>query len=91
MAQRHKSAIKRHTQSVKRAARNQSIRTHLRHTIRELRRTLEEKNTAKAAEMLPTVIKTITKAASKGVIHRNSASRRVSRLTTQVDQLKAAS
>ncbi len=90
MAQRHKSAIKRHRQSEKRAARNQSIRTRVRHTIRELRRCITDKDTSKAAELLPEVIKTITKAATKGVIHRNSASRRVSRLTRQVDQLKSA-
>lgn len=91
MAERHKSAIKRHRQSVKKAARNKTVRTHVRHTIRELREVIERAETENAGKLLPSVIKTIDKAVTKGVIHRNSASRRISRLTKQVTALGKAS
>lgn len=88
MAQRHKSAIKRHRQSLKRAERNRAIRTRLRHAVRELRETIENKDLATAETQLKSVVSTLTKAVTKGVLHRNSASRRVSRLSHQVAALK---
>ncbi len=89
MAQRHKSAIKRHRQSEARAVRNRSIRTRMRHAVRELRETIESSDCAKAEEQLKSVVKTLTKAVTKGVLHRNNASRRVSRLSRQVAALKS--
>lgn len=90
MAQRHKSAIKRHRQNVKRASRNQSVRTHVRHTVRELRETIARKEVETAATQLRGVMKTLDKAVTKGVLHRNSASRRIARLSEQVAALKAS-
>ncbi len=87
MAQRHKSAIKRHTQSLKRAERNRQVRTRVRHAVRELREVIASNEGAAAATLLPTVVKVIDKAATKGVLHRNSASRRISRLSSQVAAL----
>jgi small subunit ribosomal protein S20 len=89
VAQRHKSAIKRHRQSVKHAARNRSIRTRVRHAVRELRETIESSDASTAESQLKSVVKALTKAVSKGVLHRNSASRRVSRLSRQVAALKS--
>jgi small subunit ribosomal protein S20 len=90
LAQRHKSAIKRHRQSETRAARNQVVRTHVRRVVRELRETIASKDAAKAATMLHTVMKTVDKAVTKGVLHRNNAARRISRLSHQVASLKAS-
>ncbi len=90
MAVRHKSAIKRHRQSVKRTARNQTVRTHLRHVVRELRETIASHDAAKAATQLRAVMKTLDKAVTKGVLHRNAASRRIARLSQQIAALKAA-
>ncbi len=90
MAQRHKSAVKRHRQNVKRAARNQVIETHVRHAVRELRETIERKDASTAATQLRAVMKTLGKAVTKGVLHRNNASRHVSRLSRQVAALKSA-
>jgi small subunit ribosomal protein S20 len=90
LATRHKSAIKRHRQNLKREARNTAIRTRVRHVIREAREAIANKNIATAEEHLRAVLKTLTKAASKGVLHRNSASRRISRLSKQVAALKAS-
>lgn len=90
MAQRHKSAIKRNTQSVKRAARNQVVRTHVRRVVRELRETIASKDVAAAESQLRSVMKTVDKAVTKGVFHRNNASRRIARLSRQVAALKAS-
>lgn len=91
MAQRHKSAIKRHRQNLKKASRNRSIRSRVRSAIRSLREIIEEKDPAKAATELPLTMKTIDKAATKGVLHRNTASRYISRLRKQVAALAQAS
>ena len=88
MATRHKSAIKRHRQNLKRQARNANIRTRVKHVIRETREALANKSENVEAELL-TAIKTLTKAVSKGVLHRNSASRRISRLSKQAAALKS--
>jgi small subunit ribosomal protein S20 len=91
LAERHKSAVKRHRQSLKKAARNKTVRTQVRHTIRELREVIGRAEVETAGKMLPSVVKTIDKAVTKGVLHRNSASRRISRLSHQVAQLGKAS
>ena len=88
MAQRHPSAIKRHRQSEKRAERNRIIRTRVRHAVRELREIIAKKESGPAETLLPTVIKALDKAATKGVLHRNNASRRISRLSSQVAELR---
>lgn len=90
MAQRHPSAVKRHRQNVKRQARNQVVRTRVRHAVRELREVIAKKDTANAETMLRDTMKTLDKAVTKGVLHRNNAARRISRLSQQVAALKSA-
>jgi small subunit ribosomal protein S20 len=87
LAQRHKSAIKRHRQSVKRQARNQTIRIRVRHTVRELREIIAKKDVATAEAKLRSATATVRKAVTKGVLHRNSADRRISRLSKQIAAL----
>jgi small subunit ribosomal protein S20 len=89
LATRHKSAIKRHRQSVKREERNTAIRTRVRHIVRETREVIAGKEPAPAADQLRLAIKALSKAASKGVLHRNNAARRISRLSKQVAALKS--
>jgi len=90
LAQRHQSAIKRHRQSVKRHARNQMIRTRVRHTIRDLREIIENQDLAAAETKLRSVMTTVEKAVTKGVLQRNTASRYISRLSHQVAALRAS-
>ena len=89
MAQRHKSAVKRHRQSVKLAERNRVIRTHVRHPMRTLREAIGNKDTASAQSELRSTIQTLDKAVTQGVLHRNNAARRIARLSRQVAELKA--
>ena len=66
------------------------MRTRVRHVVRELREVIASKDTAKAETMLRDTMKTVDKAVTKGVLHRNNAARRISRLSQQVAALKSA-
>jgi len=86
----HKSALKRMRQSEKRRVRNRQVVSHMRSSIKKFRLAAEEENSPeKLSEMLQQVSVTIDKAASKGVIHRNNASRKISRLTRLCNQAGA--
>jgi small subunit ribosomal protein S20 len=83
----HPSAEKRHRQSVKRAARNQAVRSEVRTEVKKLRATISTSDAAKAKEQLPGASSVLDKAVSKGVLHKNNAARRISRLAKQVAKL----
>lgn len=80
----HKSAEKRNRQRVKRRARNLKHLSTMRTYMKRVRKLLADEQTDEANKTLPAAITAITRAASKGVIHRNTASRYVSRLTKAV-------
>lgn len=88
MAQ-HASALKRHRQSEKRRVRNKALKTQLRHIVRAVRTSVEQKDPKRAAETLAGAVRALDKAVSKGVVHRNAAARNVSRLTRAVAALKS--
>lgn len=90
MANRHPSAVKRHRQSEKREARNRTVRSRVRLEVRKVREAVERQDSAASEAELRVAIKEISKAASKGVIHRNAASRRIARLSKQVAALQKA-
>ena len=78
----HKSALKRMRQSEKRRLRNRQVVSHMRSSIKKFHLEAEEgKSPETLQESLQRVSVIIDKAASKGVIHRNNASRKISRLT----------
>ena len=83
----HKSAIKRAKQSEQNRIRNRSRRTRMKHVIRSLEEALVSQNPEQAMSRLKEAVSVIDKTASKGVIHRNLASRKISRLTQRVNAL----
>lgn len=83
----HKSAIKRAKQSELRRIRNRSRRTRMKHAIKSLEEALASRNVEEAQSCLKEAISVIDRTASKGVIHRNHASRKISRLTQKVNAL----
>jgi len=83
----HKSAIKRARQSEEQRVRNRSRKTRMKNVIRELDEVIAGKSPEKAAEQLKKAISVIAKTASKGVVHKNTASRKISRLTREVNAL----
>ena len=84
----HKSALKRQRQNEKKRARNVHIRSTLKTVVKRVRLAVEAKDVEKARTALAEAIPAINKAKSKGVIHRNTASRKVSRLTRLVNSLQ---
>ena len=90
MPQRHPSAQKRHRQSLKKKERNRAVRTEMRHEIRKVREIVAKGDGAVAAAELKAAVKIIAQAATKGVIHKNTASRYISRLSKQVAATNAS-
>lgn len=75
-----KSAIKRHKQSLKRRARNRHVRSTVKTAVKNLRAAVAEGASDRAAGFLKTAASVIARAGSKGVLHRKTASRKISRL-----------
>ncbi|MEW6571063.1 MAG: 30S ribosomal protein S20 [Nitrospirota bacterium] len=84
------SAIKRARQSDKRYLRNQAVRSSLKTVIKKVESAISAGDRDKAGSALTEAIKKLTGAASKGVIHKNTASRKISRLTKKVNAVTAA-
>ncbi len=78
-----KSAEKRNRQRIKRRDRNLFHLSTLRTYVKKVRASIEAKD-GKAAEALKVAISVIDKAAQKGVIARENAARKISRLTLAV-------
>lgn len=81
----HPSAEKRHRQSVKRAERNRVVRSRVRTGVKRARTAIETGDPA-AAAVIASASRDLDKAATKGVIHRNNASRRKARLARQASR-----
>ena len=79
-----RSAEKRNRQSQKRRARNQGVRTRVKSAVKKVRETLERGELAAAEEAFKVAARVIDQASSKGVVHRNTASRKISRLARAV-------
>jgi len=76
-----RSAQKRHRQSLARYARNKAARSSVRTAVKKAREALASDDLAKAKEALRQATQALDKAASKGILHANKASRSVSRLS----------
>ena len=83
----HPSALKRARQNEKRRLRNASTRTRIRNLMKKVRVSLENSSLNDAETALREAIPRIQKAASKGVIHKNTSRRYISRLSRQVTAL----
>ncbi len=80
----HASALKAHRQSLKNREKNRQFRSKLRNALKGIRTAIDGKDPAGAKSALKDTISLIDKMTSKGVIHRNAASRYKSRLTTRL-------
>lgn len=74
-------------QSEKRRMKNVSTKSSVKTQIKKVLGTIEAKDLEKSKEELYSTAKAINKAASDGVIHKNNAARKVSRLTKKVNAL----
>ena len=82
------SAEKRARQSVKRNLRNRSVESSVKTVIKKVEAAVTSGNNEDAGKALLQAVKALNKAASKGVVHRNTASRNISRLTKKVNALQ---
>ncbi len=80
-----KSANKRLRQNEKRRLRNRMYRSRARTFIKKTNRLIAEGRLEEAKEMARQAIKALDKAAEKGVLHKNNAARRKSRLMKRLN------
>lgn len=86
----HISALKRDKQNKKKCIRNKTYRTLVKSAAKNVLEVVEENDKENAAKVLKEASKAISKAASKGVIHKRTASRKISGLAKRVNQVLAA-
>jgi len=82
-----KSAMKRIRQSEKRRVRNAAVRSTVRTSVKSVRAAIESSQADQARATLLRTVQILDKAVTKGVIHENTAARKKSRLTRQVNAL----
>jgi len=82
-----KSAKKRILTSQKKAAANKSVKSSVKTAVKKVLAAVDNGDKTAAAEALKAAESTIDKAASKGVLHKNTASRKVARLSARIDKL----
>ncbi|MDD5723254.1 MAG: 30S ribosomal protein S20 [Syntrophales bacterium] len=83
----HKSAEKRARQNDKKRLRNASARSRVKTAVKATLASVEGKDVEKSREILLDTTKTIAKAAAKGIFHKKTAARKISRLTKKVNAL----
>jgi small subunit ribosomal protein S20 len=82
-----KSAKKRIKVTQTKTLRNKMVKSALKTSIKKYETAIEAGNVDEAKVLLGSAIKSIDMAASKGIIHKNVASRKKSRLTLKLNKL----
>ena len=82
-----KSAKERILVNKKRAERNKSIRSSVKTAIKKVKVAIDANDKAAASAALLAATSAIDKATSKGIYHKNTASRKVSRLALAVNKM----
>jgi small subunit ribosomal protein S20 len=85
MPLRHKSAQKRARQTVKRTERNKFYKAKIRTAVKNV---LSAKDKETALSQLNTAVSMLDKVSSKGIMHKNAAANKKSRLTRHVNKMK---
>lgn len=84
----HKSAEKRNRQNKKNRERNVAAKSALKTKVKSVIKSVESKDKDNSVKALKAVTPALAKAASKGLIHKKNASRKISRLTKKVNAIK---
>ncbi len=82
------SAIKRLRSSKRKQRRNQLHRGRARTAVKKARRLMDQGRLDEAREAVYEAVSALDKAAAKGVIHKNNAARRKSRLMSRLNQIE---
>lgn len=83
----HKSALKRHRQSLIARARNRAMKTRVKNAIKAVRDAVDTKDATAAQNALKAATAVLDSAASKQIIHWKTAARKVSRLNLAVNKI----
>jgi len=86
----HKSAKKRIKQTIKKTERNRFYRTRIKNITKAVITAVEAKDVEKAQEALKVANKKLHSYVSKGILKKNTAARKVSRLNKLVKELASA-
>lgn len=87
----HKSAEKRHRQSLKKKARNRLAKSTIRTSVKNALVLAKSGKKEEAVKEVRNVNKLLDKAAVHGVLHKNSVRRTISRVTVRVNDILAKS
>jgi small subunit ribosomal protein S20 len=87
----HKSTLKRIKQTAKRTERNRFYRTRIKNMSRDVNEAIEAGDVEKAQAAFKVVNKNFHKFVSKGILKKNTAARKVSRMNAAVKKLATAS
>lgn len=87
----HKSAEKRIRQTIKRTERNRYYKTRIKNMTRALNEAVLANDVSKAQELLKNINKSFHSYVSKGILTKNTAARKVSRLNTAVKKIALSS
>ena len=85
----HKSALKRANQNTIRRLRNRTVKTRVKNVVKEVRMAAGEESSDQLVSNLNQAKSVIDMAAKKGVIHRNTAARKISRLSKLANKASA--
>lgn len=85
----HKSAAKRARQTIKRTERNHAVKSRVRSAVRSFREAVAAGEQDVAETQLAAATRELRKAATKGVFHPRTVSRRVSRLVKGMNAARA--
>lgn len=86
----HKSVLKRQRQADKQQIINKSAKSMLKTLAKKVEQAVEAKNADVAKVAMVQAMKAYDTAASKGILHKNTASRKISRLSIKVRKISAA-
>jgi len=83
----HKSSIKRIRQTIVRTERNRFYRTRLKNIVKDVRSAIEAGNKEEATSAMTVANKQLHKYVSKGILKKETAARKVSRLQKAVNSI----
>ncbi len=83
----HKSALKRHRQSLAANVRNRAVKTRIKNAIKDVRHAIQNEDKEAALQALRKASSVMDKAGSKKILHWRTAARKISRLNKAVNAL----
>lgn len=84
------SAKKDLRQTIKRTERNEAVKNEIRYLLRQTLKSIRLDNVAEAEKTIKDAIKKIDKAAQKGILKKNTAARKKSRIVKRLNQAKTS-